>query len=268
MLIISLTIITSLFYVLATSHVLSRLFHKQGPNQKVTVILSTVAILAHMLLLVNSVFRSDGQDLSIVNVALLTCWVIVVSVTAVSLKFPATLLLPVVYGFAALLSVASLFIPHHILLQSIDVELGLVAHISLSLLAYCILIIATLYGVQFYFIDKRLKRKDLAIVHSHLPPLMVVERQLYQLLNLGTALLTIALVCGFVFLDGMFAKEFIHKTILSLVAWAIFATIAVGHVKRGWRGKMVVVSIMIAAFTLTLAYFGSRFIQEVVLNKF
>lgn len=170
MLIISLTIIASLFYVLATSHVLSRLFHQQGPSQKVTVILSTVAIVAHMLLLVNSVFRSDGQDLSIVNVSLLTCWVIVVSVTAVSLKFPATLLLPVVYGFGALLTIASLFIPHHILLQSINIEVGLVTHISLSLLAYCILIIATLYGVQFYFIDKRLKRKDLAIVHSHLPP--------------------------------------------------------------------------------------------------
>lgn len=268
MLIISLTIIASLFYVLATSHVLSRLFHHQGPSQKITIVLSTVAILAHMLLLVNSVFRADGQDLSIVNVALLTCWVIVLCVTTVSLKFPATLLLPVVYGFAALLTLASLFIPHHILLNSINVELALVAHISLSLLAYCILIIAMLYGVQFYFIDKRLKRKDLAIVHSHLPPLMVVERQLYQLLNLGTVLLSVALITGFVFLDGMFANEFIHKTILSLVAWAIFATIAVGHVKRGWRGKVVVVSIMIAAFILTLAYFGSRFIQEVVLNKF
>ena len=108
---------------------------------------------------------------------------IVVSVTAVSLKFPATLLLPVVYCFGALLNIASLFIPHHILLQSINIEVGLVTHISLSLLAYCILIIATLYGVQFYFIDKRLKRKDLAIVHSHLPPLMVVERQLNKLLN-------------------------------------------------------------------------------------
>ena len=121
-------------------------------------ILSTVAILAHMLLLVNSVFRADGQDLSIVNVALLTCWVIVVSVTAVSLKFPATLL-PVVYGFAVILTLASLFIPHHVILQSINVELGLVTHISLSLLAYCVLIIATLYAVQFYFIDKRLNAK-------------------------------------------------------------------------------------------------------------
>ncbi len=268
MLIISLTIIACLFYVLATTHVLSRLFHQQGPSQKLTVILSTIAILAHMLLLVNSVFRADGQDLSIVNVSLLTCWVIVISVTTVSLKFPATLLLPVVYGFAALLTFASLFIPHHILLQSIDVEIGLVTHISLSLLAFCVLIIATLYAVQFYFIDKRLKRKDLAIVHSHLPPLMVVERQLYQLLNVGTVLLTLALISGFVFLEGMFAQEFIHKTMLSMLAWAIFTTVAIGHLKLGWRGKPVVITIMIAAFILTLAYFGSRFVQEVILNKF
>jgi len=155
-----------------------------------------------------------------------------------------------------------------VILQSIDVELGLVTHISLSLLAYCVLIISTLYAVQFYFIDKRLKRKDLAIVHSHLPPLMVVERQLYQLLTLGTILLTFALLSGFIFLEGMFASEFIHKTVLSLIAWLIFTVVTVGHLRQGWRGKPVVFSIMIAAFILSLAYFGSRFIQEVVLNKF
>ncbi|OHU86676.1 MULTISPECIES: cytochrome C assembly family protein [Pseudoalteromonas] len=268
MLIISLSLFASLFYVLATGHVLSRLFHKEGPNQKLTIVLSTLAILSHMLLLVNSVFTSEGQDLSTVNVALLTCWVIVVSVTAVSLKLPATLLLPVVYGFAAILLTASLFIPHHIVMQTINVDLGLVVHISLSLLAYCVLIIATLYAVQFFYIDNRLKHKDLAIMHSHLPPLMQVERQLYQLLTIGTGLLTLALLSGFVFLDGMFAKEFIHKTVLSLAAWVVFAGVTFGHHQFGWRGKAVVFSIMVASGLVTLAYFGSRFIQEVILGKF
>ena len=206
MMIISLSLI-AVFLHHSDIHVLSRLFDKQGPNQKKTLILSTIAILTHMLVLVNSVFtRADGQDLSTVNVALLTCWVIVVSVTTVSLRFPATLLLPVVYGFAAILLLASLFIPHHIVMTSINVDLGLVIHISLSLLAYCVLIISTLYAIQFMFIDKRLKQRDLAIMTSHLPPLMVVERQLYQLLFVGTGLLTMALASGFLFLDGMFAK--------------------------------------------------------------
>ncbi|TMO65233.1 cytochrome C assembly family protein [Pseudoalteromonas aurantia] len=268
MLIVSLSLIASVFYVLATGHVLSRLFHKEGPSHKLTIILSTLAILTHMLVLVNSVFTTEGQDLSTVNVALLTCWVIVVSVTTVSLKFPATLLLPVVYGFAALLLTASLFVPHHIIMQSINVDIGLVVHISLSLLAYCVLIIATLYAIQFFFIDKRLKQKDLAIMHSHLPPLMQVERQLYQLLTVGTALLTLALLSGFTFLEGMFNKEFIHKTVLSIISWVIFSAVTFGHHQFGWRGKPIVFTIIGASGLVTLAYFGSRFIQEVVLVKF
>jgi ABC-type uncharacterized transport system permease subunit len=268
MLITSLSLFAIVFYVLATGHVLSKLFHKEGPSHKFTIICSTLAILAHMLVLVNSVFTTQGQDLSTINVSLLTCWLIVVSVTAVSLKLPATLLLPVVYGFAALLLIASLFIPHHIILQSISVNLGLVTHISLSLLAYCVLIIATLYAVQFYFIDQRLKQKDLAIMNSHLPPLMKVEKQLYQLLTVGTVIFTLALISGFVFLEGMFAKEFIHKTTLSIIGWIIFTIVTIGHHRFGWRGKLVVFSIMVASCFVTLAYFGSRFIQEVILVKF
>ncbi|MBS3796246.1 cytochrome c biogenesis protein CcsA [Pseudoalteromonas sp. BDTF-M6] len=268
MLITVLTLLSCVFYAAATAHVLSRLFHAQGPSQKATVILSTLAILTHMVLLVNSVFTNQGQDVSFINVSLLTCWVIVLSVTAVSLKFPATLLLPVVYGFAAILLFASLFMPHHMIVQNIHLEAGLVAHITLSLLAYCILIIATLYAVQFYFIDKRLKRKDLAIVYSHLPPLMVVERQLYQLVTVGTALLTIALLSGFIFVDTMISKDYAHKTILSLLAWAIFAAVVFGRHLKGWRGKSSVLTIMVGAALLTLAYFGSRFVQEVILHRF
>ncbi|MFY8273127.1 cytochrome C assembly family protein [Pseudoalteromonas sp. SSDWG2] len=267
MLITVLTLLSCVFYALATAHVLSRLFHTQGPSQRTTVILSTLAILLHMVLLVNSVFTHQGQDVSFVNVSLLTCWVIVLSVTAVSLKFPATLLLPVVYGFAALLLLASLFMPHHVVVQDINLEVGLVAHISLSLLAYCVLIIATLYAVQFYFIDKRLKQKDLAIVYSHLPPLMVVERQLYQLVTVGTALLSIAIITGFIFVEAMVSKEYAHKTILSIIAWAVFAAVVFGRHLQGWRGKSSVVTIMVGAGILTLAYFGSRFVQEVILQR-
>ena len=268
MLITSLSLIASTFYLFATVHVLSKLFHEEGPSQKQTVILSTLAILAHMLVLVNSVFTVAGQDLSIVNIALLTSFIIVVSVTAVSLKLPATLLLPVVYGFAGLLLIVSLFIPHSTLIDSLDLHLGLVLHVSLSLLAYCILIIATLYSIQFFFIDKRLTQKDLAIMHSHLPPLMLVERQLYQLLTVGTVLLTLALGSGFVFLEGMFAIHSIHKTVLSLMAWILFSLTTIGHHLLGWRGKAVVFTIITASSLVTLAYFGSRFVQEVILGKF
>ena len=264
---IVLTLIASLFYGLATRHVVSKLFDKQGPNQKKTLLLSTVAILLHLAVLVNSIFTAGGQDLSFSNVALLICWLIVVSVTTVSLRFPATLLLPVVYGFAAILLIASLFIPHRVILQSVNFELGLVTHISLSFMAYCVLIIATLYAVQFYFINRRLKRKDMSIVTSHLPPLMLVERQLFHLVSMGSLLLTFALATGFLFLENMFASGYVHKTVLSLLSWALFCAVAWGHKYRGWRGKSSVITTICAASLLTLAYFGSRFVQEVILGK-
>ncbi|TMP27006.1 cytochrome c biogenesis protein CcsA, partial [Pseudoalteromonas rubra] len=105
----------------------------------------------------------------------------------------------------------------------------------------------------FYFIDKRLKRKDLAIVYSHLPPLMVVERQLYQLVFVGTALLSLALLSGFVFLDSMLAIENAHKTVLSIIAWGVFLAVVIGRKLRGWRGKSSVITIMVGAGLLTLA---------------
>ncbi|PAJ72383.1 hypothetical protein CJF42_21525 [Pseudoalteromonas sp. NBT06-2] len=268
MLVNSLTFIAFFFYALASSHVVTRLFHKDGPNKKLTLLLSTVAILSHMALLVNLVFTEVGQDLSLVNISLLICWIIVVSITTVSLRFPATLLLPVVYGFAAILLIVSLFLPHHIILKSININIALVSHISLSFLAYCILIIATLYAIQFYFINKRLKQKDLSIAYSHLPPLMVVERQLYQLVTVGTSLLTIALATGFIFLEDMFSHDFIHKTVLSMLAWCCFIAVTGGHKYRGWRGKSSILTIMFAAFMLTMAYFGSRFVKEVLLYQF
>ncbi len=268
MILVALTIIACVFYSLATGHVVSRLFDKEGPSHKKTLMLSTIAILAHMALILNSVFTEFGQDLSFVNVSLLICWLIVVSVTTVSLRYPATLLLPVVYGFAAILLIASLFLPHHIILTSVDIKLGLLTHISLSFIAYCVLIIATLYAIQFYFINRRLKQKDLSIVTSHLPPLMVVEKQLHHLVLMGSLLLSVALVSGFAFLDSMLAKGFLHKTVLSIISWLLFIAVAWGHKYRGWRGKSSVITTIVAAFILTLAYFGSRFVQEVVLGRF
>ena len=95
---------------------------------------------------------------------------------------------------------------------------------------------------------------------------MAVENILFKLLLVGTILLTLSLVSGFIFLDNMFAKEQAHKTILSLIAWGLYTTILMGHFIFGWRGKPVIWSTIIGGTLLTMAYFGSRFVREVILN--
>ncbi|MBP6791419.1 MAG: cytochrome c biogenesis protein CcsA, partial [Aeromonas sp.] len=49
-------------------------------------------------------------------------------------------------------------------------------------------------------------------------------------------------------------------------AWCVYALLLWGHHTRGWRGRKVIMLSLIGSFILTLAYFGSRFVKEVLLS--
>ncbi len=263
---LSLTIVTLVLYLGATWSLASKLFTSETLNMKRILSLATLAIVSHVLLLTSQIFTPEGQNFSLFNVISLVCWIITLSITFVSIRHKAALLQTAVYGFTAIILLISLAVPAHIKMQHYFNDSSLALHITLSLVAYCLLIITTLYAVQSYVISQKLKSKDFSIVNSNLPPLMMVEQQQFQLLSLGTLALTAALASGFIYLDDMFAKSVAHKTVLSLVAWVIFSSLAWGHKYRGWRGKHVVFATIGAAFILTLAYFGSRFVREFILG--
>ena len=169
-----------------------------------------------------------------------------------------------IYGFTGLWQLVILFIPPIDSIPLVVEKVILLSHISFALVAYCVLIIATLYAFQVTYINLKLKSKNLSAV-AHLPPLMQVEKQLFSILTVGTAILFISQIIGFVFLDGFLAKENAHKTILSLLSFAIYGLILWGHFEKGWRGHRVLVLMVSASALLTLAYFGSRFVKEFIL---
>jgi len=172
--------------------------------------------------------------------------------------------LPVVFGFACLSVLASLLIPVSYIMH-IELQPGLVIHISLSLLAYCTLVIAFLYALQMSYITYRLKQKGAALLHSSLPPLMLVEGILFKLLVVGTCLLSVSLLSGFVFLDDMFNKTYAHKTVLSIAALVVYLWLLIGQKLRGWRGKQVIALTIVGVVLLSLAYFGSKLVREILL---
>jgi len=139
-------------------------------------------------------------------------------------------------------------------------------HISLALFAYSTLMIATLYAIQLAWLDYKLKHKKLAF-NPNLPPLMLVERQLFKIILVGHILLTVTLITGFIFLQDMFAQGKTHKAVLSILAWGVYSVLLWGHYRMGWRGKKVVWFSLIGAFLLTLAYFGSRFVKEIIIGS-
>ena len=94
-----------------------------------------------------------------------------------------------------------------------------------------------------------------------------MERVLFELVWSGVVLLTLSIISGLIFLDNMFAQHLVHKTVLSLGAWIIFTTLLVGRYRFGWRGMRAVRWTLGGCILLLLAYFGSKFVLEVLLNR-
>lgn len=262
----ALMLIALVLYVVAFTLLTRSIFFSRSLPFTTVMTSASAALILHLSVFIVQTFTDTGQNFSLINVILLVSWVISLAITAVSIKNPSALLQSVVYGFSAILLVTNALIPKHYIYQNFFQSPSLAFHVTLSLAAYCLLVIASLYAIQSLFISNRLKNKDLSIVNSPLPPLMIVERQQFQLLLVGTSALAAALITGFIYLDDMFSKTVAHKTILSLIAWVMFSGVVAGHKFKGWRGPKTVSVTVIAAFLLTLGYFGSRFVREFLLN--
>ncbi|MFT2091255.1 inner membrane protein YpjD [Paraglaciecola sp. 2405UD69-4] len=254
------------FYLIASAIVVAGMFDKKGPNKTYAAFFVAVALVLHAFILQAGVLLAPGQNMSLLNVASLIGWLVSLSMLLTSFKLPNTILLPVIYVFSGLIVILNSQLPGAHMMD-LSIKPSLLVHIALSLLAYASLAIAFLYTLQLSYINLRLKEKKASLLHSSLPPLMAVEDILFKLLWIGTILLTLSLATGFMFLDDMFAKEQAHKTLLSLLAWVIYSIIVIGHWIYGWRGRIMIFSNILAAVLLTLGYFGSRFVREVILNS-
>ena len=87
------------------------------------------------------------------------------------------------------------------------------------------------------------------------------------MIAIGFALLSLALLSGVLFLENIFSQHLVHKTVLSITAWLVFAVLPWGHLRFGWRGRIAIRWTLGGFATLLLAYFGSKFVLELLLNR-
>jgi ABC-type uncharacterized transport system permease subunit len=153
--------------------------------------------------------------------------------------------------------------------QHILSEIGhwqLELHILLSILAYSLLVIAALQAVLLAVQDHQLRNRHPGGLIRALPPLQTMETLLIQLIATGFVLLSLALLTGLFFLEDIFAQHLVHKTVLSLIAWGVFATLLWGHWRFGWRGRVAIRWTLGGFLFLMLAYFGSKLVLELLLG--
>ena len=143
----------------------------------------------------------------------------------------------------------------------------LYTHILFSLFAYSLLGVAALQAVVLAVQERRLRKGSAGGMLSSLPPLQEMERFLFQLIGAGFALLTLALFTGLIFVHNFMAQHLVHKAVLSLLAWVVFAVLLWGRWRFGWRGRTAIRWTLSGFAALMLAYFGSKLVLELILGR-
>jgi ABC-type uncharacterized transport system permease subunit len=148
-------------------------------------------------------------------------------------------------------------------------------HVAVAVLAYSTLTIAAFHAVLMALQETRLhagsvapRTKWLGGTLDQLPALLTMERLLFRLIGIGFVLLSLTVLSGVVFSEQLFgrAMRWDHKNIFALLSWVLFASLLAGRRWRGWRGKTALRFTLAGFATLALAYVGSRFVLEVVLQ--
>ena len=139
-------------------------------------------------------------------------------------------------------------------------------HAWLALLAYATLGIAALLAIMLWLQERALRRRDFHRWLRALPPLTELETLLFRTIAVGFVLLTLTLLTGLLFVEDFLAQKLLHKTVLSLLSWIVFGALLIGRWRYGWRGARAVRWTLTAMALLLLAFFGSKFVLELVLG--
>ncbi|MEN5059834.1 cytochrome c biogenesis protein CcsA [Luteimonas sp. TWI1416] len=140
-------------------------------------------------------------------------------------------------------------------------------HAGCALLSYATLAIAALLAMLLWAQERALRRREFHRWLRALPPLTELESLLFRTIGVGFALLTATLITGVLFVDDFFAQHLIHKTVLSVMSWLAFGALLLGRWRHGWRGPRAVGWTLAAMALLVLAFFGSKFVLELVLGR-
>ena len=146
-----------------------------------------------------------------------------------------------------------------------DLWLGL--HISVSLATYALVTIAAVAGVAALIQEHALRAKRPGALARRLPS--IADAEALQIRLLGAA----ELILGLGVLTGMGLQyhsqgtilALDHKSILSLLAFAVIGLLLIVHHRTGLRGRRAARLVLLAYLLLTLAYPGVKFVTDVVM---
>ncbi len=224
------------------------------------------ALFFHAIGLGQSLLSPVGLDLSLHNAISAIVWLVSLLLFITSMRCPMEIIGIPTLSIGAILITAGTYHPE-LRTQIVQAEPGLEWHVFGSLLALALFTLAAVQAIVLAYQDHRLHNHKLSGWVRHLPSLHFMESFLFQLIWVGFILLTLSLITGWLFVDNFFAQKLAHKTILSIFAWVIFGALLLGRVVAGWRGRTAVRLTLVGFSLLTLGYFGSKLVLEIILAR-
>ncbi len=235
-------------------------------SKKHIVTMGFAGLILHSMALYSSVFSTVGINLGFYNAMSLVGAFIVFFTLIATWRHPVEILTIILLPLAVISMLFEFGSSGNNHLLPTDSSNALIFHILTSIIAYSLLALAALQAILLSIQNKYLHAHQPGGIIKLLPPLKNMETLLFEIIVAGFIALTISLGSGLIFLENMFAQHLVHKTILSILAWLVFLTLLVGHWKFGWRGRIAIRWTLGGFVSLMLAYFGSKFVLEIVLK--
>lgn len=173
-----------------------QVLQQQTPKTPLTKQLGGAGWLLHTAGLYLQLHQGHEINLGLFNVASLISWLVAGIVLISSLRQSIENLYLGVFPLAALMGLLSALVPETA--SARPYSGGLIAHILLSILAYSIFTIAVLQALLLQLQERALKGHMTRGLITTLPPLQTMERLLFEMIGTGLALLTAALLTGFI----------------------------------------------------------------------
>lgn len=146
-------------------------------------------------------------------------------------------------------------------------EAWLLVHIAISVATYALATLAAVAAAAVFLQERALKRKQPTALTQRLPSVADGERLQVNLLAAAETVLGLGILTGLAlaWAEGQ-GLPFDHKTLLSLLAFAVIAVLLFLQARTGLRGQRSGRLVLVSYLLLTLAYPGVKFVTDVLIG--
>lgn len=236
-----------------------------APPRWLTLVLAA-AIFWHGAAIYQQIVVPHGFHFGIFKIFSLFFWTTNALVLASSLRLPLHNLFAVTLPISVIALIISWRSPIGTVIDSSEMTPGMLSHILLSILAYSVMIVATVQALVLAYQNKRLRQRHPGGLIRLLPPLETMETLLFEMLWVGEILLTAVIISGAIIIYNLAAQHLYHKIVFTAIAWVIYAVLLWGRHYLGWRGKPAVRWALSGFVCLLFAYIGTKLVYELLLR--